>query len=232
MVQVRIGNQTYDAITVPSCHTCTHPARMEIEHQIALGEPYRKIAEHFSEVEVETGFGRTETLPKLSHTSIRNHFVSGHMPMEAEGLRRISERRAAQIGVNIEEGAARLVDGYVLNEAVVHLTHQRLINGDIAPDVRDGIAAAKFLQDVEDRQNGGFEAEAWSQAMMIYFEEAQQVMDPGQWQQFALKIRRNPILRALEAKMNPQEEETDGYDDDDVLDAEVVEPGEVNAHPR
>lgn len=218
MVQVRIGNHTYDAVYVSSCHTCTHPARMLIEERIIQGHSYRGIAEFFSEREIEVEEGRKQLMPRIGYMSIRNHFVAGHMPLEAATLRRLSERRAQQLGVAIEEGVDKLVDQYTLAEAVVHRTYDRLVTGEIEPEVRDGLVAAKFLQDVEERQLGGFDSEAWSQAMTVYFETARALMPEGMWTQFTQALANDPILRAIEQRLNPADP-----DDDNVLDAEVVQ---------
>lgn len=216
LVQVRIGNTVFDSVYQPSCHTCTHPARMMIEERLVQGHSYRKIADFFSEKEIEVDEGRRELMPKIGYMSIRNHFISGHLPMEKAALRRLSERRAEQIGQSVVDGVDQLVDGYTLSEAVVARTYERLATGIIEPEVKDGLAAAKFLQEIEDRKLGGFDAEAWSQAMTRYFENARMLMPPAMWQQFTMALAADPILKALQKRLDPDPE------DEDIIDAEVV----------
>lgn len=211
IVQVKIGNRTYDAAYVSTCHTCTHPARMHIEEKIIQNFSYAAIERAFSGVEYEVDPGRRELMPTLSYNSIRNHFLRGHMPLEASALRRLAERRAEQIGSLYEQAESQFVDQYVLAEAVVTRAYQRMVTGDIEPEVKDGLAAAKFMQDVSDRTQQGFDTEAWSQAMQVYFETAREFMPADRWNQFTAALAKDPILRGLTQKMSG-----------DVIDAEII----------
>jgi hypothetical protein len=203
MVQVKIGNKTYDAVYVSSCHTCTHPARMLIEEAILQNFSFRAIAERFSEKEIEGEGGQLVTLPRMTHQSIYGHFHNGHMPLEAATLRRLAEKRARQIGSQYEEAAEQFVDHVVLAEATVARVYERMVKGEIEPEVKDGIAAAKMLADVESSTTAGLDAEAWSEAMMIYFETAREHMDPPAWSRFTQALSANPILRSLERRLSP-----------------------------
>ena len=216
MVQVRIGSRVYDAVYQSNCHTCIHPARMLIEEKILQGYSFRSIADLYSEKTIDDEGGQSLWLPKIGHMSIYNHFHNGHMPLEAEALRKLSERRAKQIGSRYEEEAGKFVDHMVLAEAVVARAYDRLVLGEIEPEVKDGLAAAKFIAEVEANTNAGLDAEAWSDALTVYFETARMFMDDRTWQEFTIALARNPILRALERRLSP---------DSDVIDAEPVAIG-------
>lgn len=211
MVQVRIGNRIFDAVCERSCHTCTHPARMFIEERIIQNWSYRRIAQSFSGIDFEVEPGVMERMPTIGYSSIRNHFLRGHMPLQAATLRQLAERRANQIGSTYEQAAGQFVDQVVLAEAVVTRSYERLASGEIEPEVRDGLQAAKFLQDVNDRTQAGLDSEAWSQAMQIYFETARRFMPDEMWAQFTQTLTADPILRALARRMeNPEAEVVDG----------------------
>lgn len=220
MVRVKVGGRTYDAVYVGNCRTCTHPARMWIEEKIIQNFAYRAIAELYSEREIEID-GATEMMPAVSYSSIRNHFQQGHMPLETATLRRLAERRAQQIGSTYEEQAGQFVDHVSLAEAVVTKAYSGLVQGSLVPEIKDGLAAAKLLQDVQSAQQGGLDSEAWSQAMTIYFETAHRIMPPALWAEFTQALTGNPILRALQRRMDPNH-----HEDDDVLDAELVDAPE------
>lgn len=211
MVQVRIGNRTYDAVYQPSCRTCTHPARMLIEEKILQNFSFRAIAELFSEKTIEGENGYPQTLPRLTHQSINGHFLNGHMPLEAATLRRLAEKRARQIGAQYEEASEQFVDHVVLAEATIARVYERMVKGEIEPEVKDGIAAAKMLADIDANTQQGLDAEAWSEAMTVYFETARKFMDGPTWASFTSSLSTNPILRALERRLDPQ-----------VIDAEPV----------
>lgn len=207
LIQVQIGNRRYSAVRVPNCLTCQHPARMLIEEQIALQRPFRKIAEYFSMKTVELEDGVPTLLPRITHQNIHTHYTRGHMPVEVATMRRLAERRAQQIGVALESASDQFVDQVILAEATVARTYERMMLGKIEPEIKDGLAAAKFLQDVQDKAQGGLDSEAWSVAMTVYFEKAQQFMSPEVWQQFTEALRTDPILRGIAQRAQASEQE-------------------------
>ena len=214
LVQVKVGGRVYDAVRDPRCHTCTHPARHEIEELITQGYSYRGVASTYSEVDWQDADGKVHRLPKLSFQSVFYHFKHGHMPATAEAMRRIIERRAEKIGAaQYEKQIEQIVDQHIFAEQVLVRAQERLAKGEIEPEVKDGIAAAKFLQEVEAQTQQGLDVEAWSAAMQRYFEIAQQMMPPDMWHHFTQTLSRDPILRSIAARSNQQQ----------IEDAEIVD---------
>lgn len=200
LVQVRIGNKTYDARYEKSCKTCTHPARMEIESALVMGDGYRQVARTFSSIEWEGRDGSRQILPEINHQSIRNHCLRGHMPLSAAALRQITEDRTHALGLNYEEMADRYVDHYTVARAIVQKGHERLVQGELEPDLRETLAAAKLLKEIEDAQQTGLDVEMWNQAMVAYFEIARELMPPDMWAEFTRRLRENEVLQQLAAK--------------------------------
>jgi hypothetical protein len=207
MVQVQIGTRVYDAIYEPNCRTCTHPARMLIEEKLLQSYSYRQVAALYSGTEIDGPEGTRIALPTVSHQSINNHFRLGHMPLEAATLRKLADRRSQQLGQAYEDRAEQFVDHIVLAEATVQRTYERMVTGEIQPEVKDGLAAAALMAKVEADTTAGLDAEAWSEAMTIYFETAREVMDPLAWGRFTQALSQNPILSAIERRMNPTDED-------------------------
>jgi hypothetical protein len=73
-----------------------------------------------------------------------------------------------------------------------------------------------MLHDIEESSKTNLDAEAWSQAMTVYFQTAQELMPEDMWRKFTSQLSTNPILRSLAKKMSGESEE------DDIMDAEVV----------
>jgi hypothetical protein len=215
LVRIRVGSRDYDAIRNPRCRVCTSPARMAIEEQLFKGTPYNHIANAFSEVEYDEG-GMTILLPQISPSSIRNHFKNQHMPIEGAVLREISEQRARELGSQYGNVVDTVLDGYTVAKAVLARGYERLARDEIQPDVRETLAAAKLVSDMENGRLGNVDDEVWSQAMVVYFETAREVMQPEQWNQFCSLLTRNPVLQKLEKKIN-------AGPDEDVVEAEVVD---------
>lgn len=215
LVQVRIGNRTYDAIHNKACHTCTHPARREIEEKILQGKSYRSIAELYSGTDFTQADGTVTRLPMVSWNSIFQHFKNQHLPVEAAVLREVADQRARDIGQHYEEQTARIVDGYSFAQQVLIKTQQDLALGNLRPDVKDGLAAAKLIKEIEESAAGSVDAEAWSQAMTVYFETARLFMPEDMWSRFTTALAGNPILLAIQKRLTAAE---------DVMEAEIVEP--------
>lgn len=212
LVRVRMGNRTYDAQYVRSCHTCTHPVRALIEEKVLLNYSFPAIAEMYSGREVASEGGGTIRLPDISWRSIQNHYQGRHMPLELEVKRRIVEARAEAMGEQLDGAADRIVEAREVVQMVLEQGHDQLARRQMEVDTKDTLAAAKLLTDLDERAGAqNADAEAWSQAMGVYFETAREVMTPDQWRQFTRRLSANPVLRALEAAQ-----------DDDVVDAEFT----------
>jgi hypothetical protein len=187
---------------------------MDIEQQLLRGLSYRKIAVTYSEVEYESK-GRTLVLPKIEASALRNHYMKGHLPVDAAIQRQLIEERAKEVGSRYEEMAGEFLDSYVAAKAILRKGYDRIVKDEIAPDVKETLAAAKMVQEIEDGSKKNLDAEAWSQAMTVYFQTAQEIMSDEMWRQFTSRLSTNPILRALTKKMA-------GEPDEEILDAEVV----------
>jgi hypothetical protein len=217
LVKVNIGGRTYDAAKYPQCHTCTHPARVEIEQRLLAGHGYREVAAQYSGTEY-TVAGETRVFPEVAWSSIYTHFRKGHMPVEAAALRQIMDDRSRELSDHYDEETTKLVDGHSFARQVLQMTQQALLAGEIKPDVHDGLAAARLLKDMESELDNNIDAEVWSQAMTVYFETAQKIMPPEMWTQFVGMLEKNPVLASLRRRLESGPE-------DETIDAEVVEEG-------
>lgn len=215
LVRVRIGNRTVDARKISLCHTCNHPARMQIEEALLLGDSLQKISQRYSGVRYRVG-DEVRVLPKVDWKSIDVHHKRGHMPVTAEIIRSLMEERAKAMGVSYEEMGQRFVDGILVAKMVLAKGQEGLALGHLQPDVKETLAAAKFLHEVEQAEKNDQDTEIWAQAMQIYFESARELMSDEMWIKFTSMLTTNPILRRLSRKI-------EGKDDEDVLDVEYQE---------
>jgi hypothetical protein len=191
-----------------------HPARIEIETLVMQGHSYRSVAVQYSEVEWTDAHGETVTLPKVPVHSVVNHFRNGHMPVPSAAQRMIIERRAEQIGAaQYEQQIDQIIDQYTFAKQVLSKTQERLLAGEIQPEVRDGLAAAKLIHDMESGNEESLDAEAWGEAVQRYFELAQKFMPPDMWEHFTQALRTDPILKAISSRASKE----------DAIDAEIVD---------
>jgi hypothetical protein len=223
LVQVRVGNRVYDARRVSSCMCCNHPARMQIERMVVEGHPYQVIARQFSEVDYVVA-GEEKKLPRIEWSSIRTHYRNGHMPTELKAIRQIVDQRLDEIGQHAEELQGMFVDSYTVARTVMNIGVQKLINGEITPSVKEMLAAAKLVKEMElnEQNNGSATDMEWQEAMSIYFTQARQLMPEDMWETFVRRLTLNPQLRALQERLESQQR-GDDEGSGDYVDAEVVD---------
>lgn len=117
---------------VASCRTCRHPLRPQFEAALAQGRPYAEVA----------------ALHPRSGISARNlaeHRRRGHFSIDGPEVRAIVAKQAAENGRVARSAVRRQVAQRELAEAVVLRVWERLVQGELKPSLRDGIAAARYL---------------------------------------------------------------------------------------
>jgi hypothetical protein len=186
----RLGGVDYPLRTVAQCKVCQSPYRFEVEQEIAAGRTYKRIVDSLlvSDPEVD-----------LSVDNLKAHYRNEHMPLQQAASRQILERRATARGLDVAGGVDVLVDGMALAETVVQKTYEAIVAGEIKPDLKDGLAAARIIETFAPSETGA-DANAYAQAFMVYHEVAQQVMTGGQFEEFGRLLTNNPTLKALMAR--------------------------------
>jgi hypothetical protein len=218
MVNIRIGQRVLPAFRSNRCKVCTHPGRPLIEEQILLNATYPSIVEWVSNHEVEEIDGVLVEWPILTVHQLLNHYNNGHCPLDAKLIHELSEQRMAELGLDYEASSGRIVDHVVAAKLIAALGQERLIKGEIQPDVKDTLAAAKFIADLEAKRGGPEGDEIliiWQQAMEVFFAVTQRHVSPDQWQAIGADLSSNPVLRELTAKMH-------AHPDEDIHDAELI----------
>lgn len=187
MAMYKFGGRLYPMTSQPHCHVCNSRYRREIEVGISQGHSYASIVNSLK--------AGDDTFA-VTTTSMKNHYERGHMPLEVEAVRRNLERRALRRGVDVDHGVESLVDGMALAETVVQKTFESIQSGDASPDIKDGLAAAALLEKfapVEQQAS----TEAYAQAFVIYFDVAQKIMTPNQFEEFGRRLQADPTLKVL-----------------------------------
>lgn len=194
---VRIGGRDYPMVTSRRCHTCQSPHRRFIENEILAGRSYAAI--HRQLAEMSDG-----PLPKPSVQGLTNHVKEGHLPQPVKTRRRIIEKRAEELGAAIN-GEDDLTDYITVNDLVINRGLERLMAGEIEPGASDLLKAIDLKHKIESTSQQGYDAEAFTESMFIYFDETKKIMSPEQWDVFARALQRNPILKAMMMKQEGRE---------------------------
>lgn len=212
MLMTRVGGRSYPAKIVQQCKTCTSPYRTQIENALLKSYGYAAIARSLPEDS------------NLNERNIMDHFRNGHLPIDESVRRVVIEEDARERGLDIEGYESTLANHVTFAKLGVQRVMQKMMSGELEPDLDHGIAFANLLLKVEDKAGEGFDTEALTQGFIIYMDALRSVCSPAQVQAVTDAIASNPVMRALLSKDDPKQRHAEHAD------GQVV-PGEIEAGP-
>lgn len=204
IIKIKIGNRTYDVPRSKHCPVCMHPGRYAIEERMLLNYSYPSIVKWISGSEITLPDGSTEPWPEVSAHSLRSHRNKGHVPMDTQLFNALVEQRAEAEGIDLETYTGRFVDEVVANQIVLSRGVERILKGEIEPDVKDVLTASKLMGDLRAAagQGQGTSEEEFMEVMRVYFTAVQNTVSEDQWLEIVNTISRNPVVVAMQEKMN------------------------------
>jgi len=212
MIQIKVGNEYYDAVKAHRCRVCQSPHRMFIEAEIIKGTGYKGIADHIA------GWN-TGLFDAPDARAMAYHMREGHAPIKAIQHRKVMERVAEDAGRDISDGMDDLVDKVVLATAVVNRAHERLVAGDLEPTLQDANAASRFLAEYErTHSQEGLTGDMWREAMFAYMEVLGAEIAPEREDAVRRALENHPTLKALR-----EFQERLAIEQGDVVEGHVVE---------
>lgn len=187
-VTYRMGGTDVPLIRDPQCRVCNSPHRFDAEEKIIEGVAFKKINDRLP-----------QGAEPFSDSSLRRHWKN-HMAVEQAVARDIVERRAMQVGKRISDAEETLIDGITLMQVVVQKTFERIARGELEPNLREGLAAAKGLADLGEYDDGALDQQAYVEAFSIYQAEARAQMGDEGFAAFGEALAKSPVLAALMAR--------------------------------
>lgn len=185
-VMYQVGGRRYPMRSAPLCNVCqSFEYRQEIEN--ALLKSYSYAAIHRS-LPPDAG---------ISLDSIRNHVVSGHLPLDAAMRRVVIEERAREVGHSVEDHESTLADHITLAKLGVQSVIEQMARGELIPDMKDGIALAGLLARVQETAGEGIDNEVMVQAFMVYMEAIRATCTPEQIRAIGESVANNPVMAGL-----------------------------------
>lgn len=177
---IEVDGESYPYRVEPRCRVCSSSQRLGIERAVANGAPFQRIAETFGD---HAG---------INARGIMAHVKRGHLPINAPSVQAVAKARSEEVS----EAIAPMIRGAAANlgfaHAVVDRVRIRLASGEIEPNVRDGLAAARLIVECE-TGSGPADTSEWQDEIMGVFETAQAIMTPDQFAAMGdrLKARSN-----------------------------------------
>lgn len=201
VVMLRVGNSRAPYKFVAQCNTCQSPHRAYIEEQLAKGIAIATIVREVSDLDHGERSAPT-------WESVKNHLDKKHMPLELARTRGVMEDRAREVGQAISDEVDIFVDYVAANRLIVQKGIDRIVTGEIKPDVKDVLSATKTLADI-DRQMGdsGLDIAVLYEALDVLLQTTAAFMPIEVRQEWGSAIATNPVLAALREKAQAKEVE-------------------------
>lgn len=187
VMMTRTGGRDYEAKIVANCRLCNSPYRTEVENALLKSYSYVSIERALPED------------AKISWKNIRNHYKNGHMPIEESMKRALIESDAQDRGLDVEAYEQALANHVTLAKLGVQKTMDRMMSGEIKPDISDGIAFARLLAQVESQAgtDTGFDVTTLTAGFAVYMEAMSQVCTREQMDEIVGRINSNPVMASL-----------------------------------
>lgn len=195
VVMYRLGGRMYPMKFEPQCSVCQSPHRLKIEREVLEGYSYRSIHSGLDEE------GR------MHWTSIQRHVSRGHLPVDAQVKRFAIEERARELGRSAETHDQALADHVTMARLGVQKVFEKMMRGDLEPDIQDGIAFGNMLMKLGMYEGSDIDRQAMMEAFTAYMEAAEEVMNSDQMRTFGQLLSSNSTLRALMGRTESGPEE-------------------------
>lgn len=188
-VMYRLGGRMYPMRTVPQCKVCQSHYRVEIERLLLRTYGYTAIWKSLPQQAQED----------LSVRNITDH-AKTHLPIEESIRNAVVTARAKEIGLDIDAAEEALVDHISFAKVGLQDVYERMRDGRLTPDVKDGIAFANLLLKVQEQAGEGVDNEAMFQGFMAYLAAMRAVCTPEQMREIGQRLQANPVMKALWAR--------------------------------
>ena len=185
MLMTKVGGRVYPAKVEPRCKTCNSEYRSQIENALVKSYGYAAIVRSLPD---DAG---------LTERNIMEHFQRGHLPLDESVRRVVIEQDAKERGLDIEGYETTLANHITFAKLGVQKVMQRMMDGELNPDIKDGIAFATLLTKIEETAGDDFDRAALMQGFIVYMNALSQVCSPEQVQQVSNIIAGDPVMKSL-----------------------------------
>lgn len=208
-VVLAIGGREYPQHHSPRCSVCTSPYRSRLESGLTKGWSIPAVLGRVFE-----GVPEEE---QVTDQALRNH-ARNHMTHEVAMTRVINEAWRDRLGMSTEDEEG-IVTHVGLAHSIMQRTFEGIASGQLVPEIKDGLAAAKVMMDFEARGQQGEDSTAYFEALTAYFQVARETLPPEQLAAFGDALSRHPALQGMMAATEQRQLvpvlDAEAWEDDD-----------------
>lgn len=155
-----------------------------------------------------------EVKERVSVRNITSH-IKNHLHMDQIAVQATHIQRAEEIGIDIAASTQVLVDQITFAKVGLQKVYEKMVEGDLEPDIKDGIAFANFLAKTEETAGGDVDRDVLAQGFMAYMDAVRQICSPEQAALIRDTLAANPVLNALMGRETKVIEGETAEDDED-----------------
>ncbi|MGW1436925.1 hypothetical protein ACWD7M_16945 [Streptomyces griseus] len=196
MVMVRVGGRTVPAKTGARCKVCQSAHRVQIDSWIIGGYTRPTILGYLADLDPGPHGHPSEK-------SLRHH-ADRHLPLADRAQAAILDRRAEQLGEEIEKYGGRVADYLSALDIVVLKGFDAVQRGEINVDAATLMKAIDLKHKIESSNDGGVDANIWREALMEYMKIALGFIPVDRRKEFSAALDSSPVLAALSKNAQQQ----------------------------
>jgi hypothetical protein len=185
LISVEMDGVTSPLPSVPQCYVCSSRYRDDVERHLAAGRTYKAIA---------------ALLPSdadLTPRNLRDHYANGHLDLDAPAVQRASRQQEQDLQTAREPLVQAKAAHLSFAHAVLGRVAQRLDSGDVEPEIRDGIAAARLLAQTEEAAGQQAKIDDYVTAMVTLIDTVREHVTAETFTIIGRVLARDPIIRDL-----------------------------------
>jgi hypothetical protein len=185
LVTVEMDGVSATLSSVPQCRTCSSKYRDQVERHLGEGRTYMAIA---------------ALLPPdadLTSRNLRDHYANGHVDLDAPAVQRAAQQQGQALEAAREPLVAAKAAHLGFAHAVLARVAERLDSGEVEPEIKDGLAAAKLIAATEAAAGDRNQIDDYVTAMVALIDVVREVVPAHTFVEIGQALSRNPILKEL-----------------------------------
>jgi len=134
---------------------------------------------------------------EISPRNLRDHFANGHLDLDAQAVQRASRQQ----GQALQAAREPLVQGKAAHLSFAHSllgrVAERLDSGEVQPEIRDGLAAARLLAQTEEAAGQQAKIDDYVTALVTLIDTVREHVIDETFTKIGRALARDPIIRDL-----------------------------------